>query len=133
MAGRNSIGTCLQGERGINALGLIFLSLLVGTSVYLAFRIFPFYYSYYEITGLMEAQAAKASVFTDDEMRTEILARIKKLEIPLDDPEDLKINRFSGKIVIELTYTEVLDIDLGEERQYDLWEFEFNPRAEHKL
>ncbi len=78
----------------------------------------------------MEAQATKASVFTDAQISKELFRHIKKLEIPIDDPDQLKINRFEGKILIQLQYQEVLSIDLGEDRIYDLWVFPFDARVE---
>ena len=122
-----------KNNRGWGNLGFLLFILLLVVILYFGFRIAPFYYNFYEIQGTMAAQAAKASEFTDDEIRREIMQRIKKLEIPIEEPEDLKINRYNGKIIIDLHYTELLDLDLGESYQYDLWEFEFTPHAEHKL
>lgn len=120
-------------EKGMSKLGYLLLVLLIALTVLVGSQVFPFYYYFYELQGLMESQAAKASVFTDQEIRQELMRKIKKLEIPISDPDDLKINRFSGKITIDLSYSETLYIDLGEDRVYDLWEFKFNPHAEHAL
>ena len=81
----------------------------------------------------MQSQADKASVFTDAEIREVLLKQIKKLEIPVDSPDDLKINRFGNRIVIELKYQEVLYLTLGEEYDWDLHVFEFNPRVEQDI
>lgn len=120
-------------EAGLSRLGVLIVILVLATSVFVGYQVFPFYYYYYEIQGLLEAQAKKASVFSDGEIRKNILERVKKLEIPLEDPDSLKINRFDGKIVIEFEYDEVLFLDLStpdQDRVYDLYTFHFVPRAE---
>lgn len=122
----------LRRDGGQTRLGLLLFLLLLVAGVWAGFKIIPFYYYYNEIQGLMDAQAAKASLFSDEKIRKELLKRIRKLEIPINDPEDLKINRFDGKIVIDLKYEEVLYIDLGEDRVYDLWIFKFNPHVERQ-
>lgn len=116
--------------RGMSRLGVLLFILLLVAGVFVGFQVLPFYYGYYEIEGLMQEQAKKASVFTDDEIRRNLLERIDKLELPIDSPEDLKINRFNDKITIDLEYQEVLYVDFGEDWDYDLWVFDFNPRAE---
>ncbi len=121
-------------ERGITKIGLLFCLLLILVGVLLGGQVIRFYYSYYDLLGLMEAQAAKASVINDEQMRYTITKRIKELEIPIEDPEaELNIERTASEISISITYSEVLFIDLGEGREYDLWEFQFNPKAEGTL
>ena len=120
-------------EAGISRLGVLIFVLIIAAAVFVGYQVFPFYYYFYEIQGLLEAQAKKASVFTDAEMKQTILEKVKKLQIPLEDPDSLKINRFDNKIVIEFEYDEVLYIDLStedQERVYDLYTFHFVPRAE---
>ena len=121
-----------KNNSGMSRLGTLILILLISAGVFVGYHVFPFYYYYYEIQGLMEAQADKATIFTDSEIRKNLMERIKKLELPIDDPEDLHINRFDGKIVIEMKYEEVLFIDYGE-KTYNLYVFEFNPHAERVL
>jgi len=119
-------------NRGEGKLGLILFLLVLGSGVFLAFRVLPFYYYYYEIQGLMESQAAKASVFTDDQIRKRLMKRIKELEIPLDKDQDLQINRLGNKIIIEMYYEEYLSVEFGEDT-YDLHTFVFNPRVERPM
>lgn len=117
-------------ERGASRAVILLFLLVLSAAIWVGFKVLPFFYYYNEILGLMDAQAAKASMFTDAKIRKELVKRIKKLEIPLDDPENLKINRVDGKIVIDLKYEEVLYLDLGEDRVYDLYVFKFNPHIE---
>ncbi|MFN8391510.1 MAG: hypothetical protein U0136_14575 [Bdellovibrionota bacterium] len=117
---------------GISRLGVLIFVLIIASCVFVGYQVFPFYYYYYELEGLMQAQADKASMFTDEEIRRTLLEKIAKLEIPLDDPDQLKINRFDGKIIIDYSYEEVLYIDLGE-KTYDLYVFPFHPHAERVI
>lgn len=126
---QNLIHRQLLDERGGSRLGWLLTILIFLCGFYACWQIFPFYYYYYELVGLMEEQANKAQVFTDDEIRRNIEKKIKELDIPVDDMDDLKINRFNGKIVIDLQYSEVLYVDLGD-KTYDLYTFQFNPHVE---
>ena len=120
-------------SRGMGMLGYLLLILLVVAAVFVGMQVIPFYYSYFEVRGLMEAQAAKAVDFSDDQIRGELLRMIKKQGIPIDKDEDLKINRFNGRIAIDLEYSELLYVTLPNGDAYDLWEFKFHPHAEHYL
>ncbi|HMO18664.1 MAG TPA: DUF4845 domain-containing protein [Oligoflexia bacterium] len=120
-------------SRGISTLGTLILLFILVSCVFSAFQIIPFYYSFYEIQGLMQAQADKAQVINDTEMRRTLSREMKKLNIPADPEEDLKINRYSGKIVLELSYEEVFFVDFGGGYDFDIWTFKFNPRGEAKL
>ncbi len=123
----------LRSVEGLSRLGFLIIILILASCVYVGYHVFPFYYYYWELEGLMQAQADKASEFTDAEIRENLMAIVKEHEIPLDEPdEDLKINRFDGKIVIDMKYQEVLYIDLGE-KTYDLHVFNFNPHVEQSL
>lgn len=120
------------GAAGLSRLGTLILIFLLLSSVFVGYQVFPFYYYYLEIEGLMRAQADKASIFSDDEIRRNLMEKIEKLEIPISEPDDLKINRFDGKITIDLEYEEVLFLDLGE-KTYDLHVFEFKPHVEQPI
>lgn len=125
-------------ESGINRLGLLFFLSIVGAVVYAGSQVLPYYYNYYEILGLMEEQGRKASVFKDDEITKTIMQRVKKLEIPLETPDDLKINRFNGQIQIDMKYEESFDIpigtdDEGETKYFHVHTFQFNPHVEQNF
>lgn len=120
-------------EKGNAYLGYLLFLLIVLCTVYLGSQVIQFYYYSWEIEGAMEAQAAKASVFRDDEIRKTLLKEIKKLELPINDERDLKINRTANKIIIDLEYEEVLYLELGEYWSKDIWVFQFNPHVEKSL
>lgn len=123
----------VDGSLGMSRLGVLILVLIIAAGVFVGSQVFPFFYYYYELEGLMQAQAEKASEFSDEEIRKTVIQKIKKLEIPFDDPDDVKINRFDGKIVIEYAYSEVLFLEIDEDHSYDLYTFHFHPRAEMPL
>ncbi len=123
----------LENEAGLNRLGVLIFVLVVSATVFVGSQVFPFYYYASELEGMMDAQARKATIFSDAEIREYLLIQIRKLEIPIEKQSDLKINRTNASIIIELEYEEVLYIDIDEEHSYDLHVFKFNPRVEHPL
>jgi hypothetical protein len=122
--------TYRKSELGFGSLGSLFFLLIILAGVFVASQVIPFYYSYYEIKGLMQAQADVSSELSDRDIRRNISQEIKKLNLPVNPEEDLKINRVNGGIVIDLYYQEVLYVDFGNGYDYDLWTFTFNPRGE---
>ncbi len=119
--------------KGMSRLGLLIFILIMMAGIYSGFQIVPFYVDYWELQGLIAAQANKASEFSDDEIRRNLVEKIQKLEIPFDSPDEIKINRFNGKISINFEYDEVFYIDLGEDRTYDIYVFHFDPSIELAL
>lgn len=132
MAKNNRITSVGMNQGGASRIGMLLMVLFLLVFIFVGFQSAPFYYSYYELKGLMQAQADRAEELNDGKIVENITNAIKKLNIPVS-PEELRINRYSGKIVIEIQYSEVLFIDFGGGYDYDLWEFEFNPRAESAL
>ena len=115
-------------QKGNSRVGLLLFVLILLSAGYSAWQILPFFYYNQEITGLMESQADASNRLSDKEIRKNLLKKIRKLELPIDDEDEaLKINRFNGEIVIELSYSEVFYIDLGDDRVYDIYVFDFNP------
>jgi hypothetical protein len=119
----------MTNQSGISKFGLLLTVGLFGALFYFGSQVANFYYSYFELEGLMQQQAEKAAVFSDQEILNTIFKRVKELQIPIDERDSLKINRLAGKIVIETEYTEVLILE-WRDKVYDLWEFDFNPRVE---
>ena len=120
-------------SHGYTQLGLLFSLIFGGIVFYFCWLVVPFYYYYYDLEGLMQAQANKAQVLTDKEIRKNILKHIDKIGVPIDREDDLRIYRSHNKIEISLAYSEVLYVDLGEDRVYDLHVFDFYPHAEGDL
>lgn len=119
-------------ETGMSRTVVLIWILILVSGLYAGFQLVPFFYYEQEIQSLMEAQASKASVLPDRKIRKTLLKKIRQLELPINSEEDLKINRFDDKIIIELEYDEVLYVDFGEDRSYDLWVFHMHPRVERR-
>lgn len=117
------------GTRGMGKLSAFFLLAVFGVAVWLGFKILPFYYYYYELVNQFESHIRVASTNTDKEIRDKLMYHIKKLEIPIDKPEDLVIQRINKRMIISLPYQEVLYVEWGE-KTYDLHVFKFVAYAE---
>ena len=115
-------------ESGMSKITLAFLIVFGGSAAYFGSQVINFYYCFYEVEGLMEFQAKKGEFLKDSEIRENLLERITKLEIPIDDPEDIKINRVDGNLIIGFKYVEVLSLDF-KGKTYDLHVFPFNPHV----
>lgn len=115
-------------EIGTSKITLVFLLIIGSSAAYFGSQVINFYYCFYEIEGLMEFQAKKGEVLNDSEIRENILEQITKLEIPIEDPEDIKINRVDRNLIISLKYKEVLSLDFRG-KSYDLHVFPFNPHV----
>lgn len=117
-------------ERGASNLALFFILLFLGVGGFIGWNVLPFFYYHQEAQGLAEFQAKKGSVLRDIEIRKTLLKRMKELQIPMDDEDDLQINRVGGNIVIHYEYEEVFYVDLGKYGVHDLWVFPFEIHAE---
>jgi hypothetical protein len=113
-------------------LGLLFSLISITAVVYFGYQILPIFYNNAELSGQMQAQADLATVLSDEQIRGNLLAKIRRLEIPIDNDDDLKINRLNDKIVIELSYEETVYIEVGDWSR-DLYTFQFNPVVEQDL
>ncbi len=120
-----------RNQAGASKIGMLLTVIIFGAFVYLAFQVANFYYCFYEIEGLMQFQGKKAQEFSDAEIRQTVFTRIKELEIPIEDPEKIAINRVDGKIIIESRYDEVLFVEFRG-KQYDIHVFHFRPHVEVK-
>ncbi|MCC6955101.1 MAG: hypothetical protein IT290_13370 [Deltaproteobacteria bacterium] len=118
----------VSNEQGLTLIGGLFLILVLGAVTWLGYHVIPFFYYNQELVGYIESQARKSQVFSDEEIRRNILRKLKDLEIPFEDPDLLKINRFNGEMVIELEYSEVLFFDYAGYTK-DLWVFDFPTRV----
>lgn len=109
--------------RGASKLTLaVFLSLL-GAVLYCGYKILPFYYYHYELRNQMAAAIRQASLFSDLEIRRKLLYQINWMQIPARE-EDLKIERFDGRMRISLPYSEVFYITWrGKEHVIHVFDF----------
>lgn len=121
-----------RSERGLSQLGMLLTVLIIVCVGYVGVQVVPFYIYFFEIEGHFDAQAEKAIMKTDEEMREFLSQQIRRMNLPVD-PSDLIIRRRGSTIIIELEYYETLVLDLGEDYYWELWTFEFHPRVEKKI
>ncbi|MDD2942566.1 MAG: DUF4845 domain-containing protein [bacterium] len=117
-------------QRGISRLGLLLTLLFFGLGIYFGSQIIPLYYSYYEVLGQMEAKARKASLESDQEIKRFLLKKIESFNIPIEDPDDLEINRVGGKIIISFSYIETVYFRINDDYDWDLFDLDFSPYVE---
>lgn len=116
-------------NRGIGKPALLFIMAVFGAIFYFAYQIVPFYYNYHEFAGHMEAQARRASEYSDDEIKEFLMSKVDKLNIPIENDYDLEVSRNDYQIYMYLEYTEELWVSFGE-KDYKLWEFPFVAEVE---
>ncbi|MBL7662947.1 hypothetical protein JNK13_09375 [bacterium] len=120
----------LSNTHGGVSIGLVLWGLLAAALIYIGFRVFPIYDRYWEVEGLMIAQARKADEFTDSEIRKNVSERIVELGIPIAKPKEaLRINRSYNNIKLSLKYEEIFDIQVGQHYQV-LYVFPFDINVE---
>jgi len=123
----------LNNHRGQGKLSFLLFLLFCVACAYFGSQALPIWYDKEEILGLMESQAAKAQVITDEEIRDNILKRIKELNIPIKSQDDLLVFRTEGKITIELYYNEVIYLDIGSFFSKDLYIWKMCLKAEREV
>jgi hypothetical protein len=127
-----AISPLLNRQSGISQVGMLLTVLILGVLTYVGMQVVPFYIYYFEIEGHFEAQANLAAAKTDKEIRTYLEEQIRKMNLPVES-QDLIIKRSGKNILIEMLYEEILVLDLGEDKVYDLWTFEFHPKIEKQI
>lgn len=118
------------GIRGSIGLGSLILLCAFFAALYSAWHIVPIYYRYYEILGTVRGQVKVYEPRRESKVRAKILSRIRELGIPLENERYLQIVKMGDRVRIELDYSEVFNVDLGEGRVYEVYVFEFHPMAE---
>ncbi len=119
-------------EKGASNLSYMLTILVLLAGIFSASQILPFYYSYYELLGEMEAKAVNGREVSDQQIIEGVNNVIRKNNLPADI-DSLKINRLDDKIIISLDYEEVFFVDFGSGYDYDLWVFKFSPRVEKNI
>ena len=121
-----------QRSRGSSELGASWLTIsvflvIIGSIVFCAYKIIPFYYYYFEMQNQMEQIIQIAGTETDQEIRKKLEYHMKSLQLPVK-PDALKIAREGKTIKVSLHYTEVFYIHFNG-KDYDLHEFKFHAFA----
>lgn len=109
----------LRGGVRVSTLITLFILALIG---YSAYELVPPYVRYTQIKYLFKEQAARAKIKSPDKIRRVIWGYFQEMETVWLDEDDLSVKVKGGKVTIEATYEDVIDLPGGYE--YSLW---FNP------
>lgn len=115
-------------EYGIGKFTLLVFSLIIIVAIFVASKVLPFFYYYYEIESHMHSLVQVAASNTDEEIKDKLMYHIKKMQIPVTR-EEISIVRTPGTINISFEYEEVFDVEFRDEI-YELHVFPFYAYAE---
>ncbi|HLH06952.1 MAG TPA: DUF4845 domain-containing protein [Terriglobales bacterium] len=91
----------------------VFLSLAVfASSIYVAFRVVPVYFSNYQFQDAIEDEARQdtyAPQKTEDDIRQAVLRKAQSLDIPLT-AEQVKVTRGGNGVAISAAYSVHIDL-----------------------
>jgi hypothetical protein len=110
-------------ERGASKTAIVFLLTVVGLLVHVGFKLFPIYYSYFELHNQMGSLIRVADELKDSEIRKRIEEQLKSLKIPADI-SDVRIERRAQTMLLSLDYIEILTLGFGDYK-FDVWRFNF--------
>ncbi len=110
-------------QTGASKTAIFFLLTVVGLIVHVGFRLFPIYYSYFELHNQMGSLIRVADELKDSEIQKRIHEQLKSLKIPADI-DDVRIDRRAQTMLLSLNYVEILTLGFGEYK-YDVWRFNF--------
>lgn len=108
--------------RGIIAVAI------VASAFYVAFKVVPVYFAYYQFQDAIEEEARIQSYTgkSVDDIRESVWKTAQQLELPLSSPDDLKIDRTGSSVSIQTEYTVHIDIPI---HPFDL---KFEPNTKNK-
>lgn len=112
-----------KSERGVGKLTLLVFSVVIGAIIFIAYRVLPFYYCYFELENQMQALIGVSAIDTDLDLRRKLKAYMRRLDIPahIDEVEMTRNNNF---LSISLEYQEEFYIEFrGEEHHIHTFEF----------
>jgi hypothetical protein len=117
----------LRNQAGEGKLKAIIYTAVFVLVIYAAVKIVPAYVTEYQLTDKMQEQARFAVVnrYTEDQIRDNIWAVVKDLEIPAKR-EDIKVSATNSLVRISLDYTVPVDLLVY---HFDL---HFTPSSENK-
>jgi hypothetical protein len=101
----------------------LFWICVLGGGIYVGWQVFPAYINNYRLQESIDDSARSAAVkqqLTEEDIRRTLYNEAQELEIPLK-PEDIKIERVGGDVVISADYTVRIDVPM---RPFDL---QFHP------
>jgi hypothetical protein len=128
----NKLKTSGKKQKAAGKLTLLVFGTVAFVLLYSAYYIMPFYYYFYELQNQFESHAKAATMYTNKQLREKLMYHINRMEIPIDKPEDLKIERSSDRMKISLFYTEIFYITFRG-KDYTIHTFDFEAKADEPL
>jgi hypothetical protein len=124
--GRNAMAR-RRSEAGEGKLKAVIYTAVFVALIYAGFKIVPAYINEYQLSDKMQEQARFAVVnhYTEDQIRDNVYAVVKDLEIPAKR-EDIKVASTNSLVRISLNYTVPVDLLF-----YHL-DLHFTPSSENK-
>jgi hypothetical protein len=112
----------MKNLRGIVAL------VIVGAVFFVAFKVAPVYFNYYQFQDAIDEEARIQSYTgkTTSDIRDTVWKKAQQLDLPLASPDDLKVERFGNTLSIQTEYTVHIDIPI---HPFDL---KFEPATKNK-
>jgi hypothetical protein len=108
--------------RGVIALAV------VGFAFFVAIKVVPVYFDYYQFQDAIEEEARIQSYTgkSVNDIRDTVWKKAQQLELPIASPEDLKIDRTGNTVSIQTEYSVHIDIPI---HPFDL---KFEPNTKNK-
>jgi len=108
--------------RGIIAIAI------VASAFYVAFKVVPVYFAFYQFQDSIEEEARIQSYTgkSVNDIRETVWKKAQQLELPIASPDDLKIDRNGNSVSIQTEYTVHIDIPV---HPFDL---KFEPNTKGK-
>ena len=115
-------------ERGGSKLKLLFSLAIMGSMIFVAWRMIPPYIASYQLQDAMQTEARFATAAYprkgEDDIREDIRKKAKELDIPVKR-EDIKINIENGSIEMSVDYAVPIDLAVYQ------FSISFHPHADN--
>jgi len=101
---------------------------VIGSAIYIAYLVTPVYWNYYQFQDSIEEEARIQSYTgkSENDMRETVWKKARQLELPLTNPEQIKVQRNGQTVAISTEYTVHFDIPV---HPFDL---KFSPNTQNK-
>jgi hypothetical protein len=112
----------------MKTLKALIIFAVIGSAAYIAYLVTPVYWNYYQFQDSIEEEARIQSYTgkTETDMRETVCKKAKQLELPLTNPEQIKVQRAGTAVSISTEYTVHFDIPI---HPFDL---KFTPNTQNK-
>lgn len=114
-------------ERGQGYLKTIIFLAFVAALVFTAIKVFPIYFSNYQLSDYIRDRAVQAAVnrTSTDLVQTEVIHYARSLGVELGE-DNVRVTNVEGTVRIRLDYTVPVDLEIT------TWNVHFTPSAESR-